>query len=59
MTTLLAMVIRPLVALILFGGIVIPLGMAFERYFPDGKVKRFLLTPLRRNTGSSTLTHRR
>ena len=41
--TYLAIAVRPLIALLFLGLIVLPLKMAFKRWFPDGKVKRLLL----------------
>lgn len=35
--------VKPLALLVLFGLIVLPLKLAFVRWFPEGKVKRFLL----------------
>jgi hypothetical protein len=46
MTWLLAIVLRPVAALVLFGLIALPLRMAFERWYPEGKVKRYLLRDL-------------
>ena len=40
----LAVVLRPLFLLAFFGLIVIPLELAFIRWFPEGRIKRFLLT---------------
>ena len=42
----LAILLKPLVALILFGLIVLPLKLLFVRFFPNGKVKAFLLRDL-------------
>lgn len=39
-----AALLRPLFLLILFGLVVIPIEVAFIRWFPDGRIKRFLLT---------------
>jgi hypothetical protein len=41
---LIALLIKPLVALLVIGLIALPLRMAFQRWFPDGKIKRLLLT---------------
>ena len=41
---LLALVLKPLIALAVFGLIVLPIKMAFQRWFPAGRVKRLLLT---------------
>lgn len=38
----LAAFLRPFVMLVVFLAIVIPLKMAFVRYFPEGRVKRLL-----------------
>lgn len=40
---LIAVMLRPLGALVLFGLIALPLKILFQRYYPDGKVKRLLL----------------
>jgi hypothetical protein len=40
---LLAVIVKPLALLILFGLIVLPLKIAFVKWFPEGKTKRFLL----------------
>ena len=40
----LAILIRPLLLLALFAFIVIPLEAAFIRWFPEGRIKRLLLT---------------
>lgn len=39
-----AILLRPLVLLALFAIIVIPLELLFIRYFPEGWIKRLLLT---------------
>jgi hypothetical protein len=46
MTWLLAVVLKPVGALVLFGLIALPLRLAFQRWYPEGKVKRFLLREL-------------
>lgn len=46
MTWLLAIVIKPLVALVLFGLICLPARLAVQRWMPEGKVKRLLLTDI-------------
>lgn len=40
---MIAVLIKPLALLVLFGLIVLPLKLAFVRWFPEGKVKQFLL----------------
>jgi hypothetical protein len=47
MTWLLAVVLRPIGALVLFGLIALPLRLLFQRWYPEGKVKRFLLRELK------------
>ena len=42
MEWLLAVALKPFVALILFGAAIIPV-MLFKKYFPEGKIKRLLL----------------
>lgn len=39
---LLALVLKPFFALVLFGGIVLPIKLLFQRYMKDGPVKRLL-----------------
>ena len=39
-----AILIKPLLLLGLFVLIVIPIELAFIRWFPEGRIKRFLLT---------------
>jgi hypothetical protein len=53
MTWLLAVIFRPIGALILFGLIALPLRLAFQRWVPDSAFKRFLLRELnpRRSAG--------
>lgn len=43
---ILAMLLKPLVALLLFGLIVLPIKMLLERVIPEGKIKRILFTRL-------------
>ncbi len=43
MTWLLAVVLKPLAALILFGLICLPARLAVQRWVPNGPVKRLLL----------------
>lgn len=44
----LGLLLKPLVALILFGLIALPIRLAIVRWCPNGRLKRFLLTPLRK-----------
>lgn len=46
MTWVLAAIFRPVLALILFGLICLPIRLAFQRWMPPGKVKDFLLRDL-------------
>jgi hypothetical protein len=46
MTWLLAVVLKPFAALVLFGLICLPARMAVQRWLPDGKFKKLLLTDL-------------
>jgi hypothetical protein len=48
MTWLFAVVLRPFVALVLFGLICLPVRLAIQRWVPDGVVKRFLLLEVRK-----------
>lgn len=43
-TTALAFILKPLVALVLFGLILLPARLAVQRWMKDGKLKRILLT---------------
>jgi hypothetical protein len=43
MELFLATALKPLVLLILFGLICLPVRIAVQKWWPDGKVKRFLL----------------
>ena len=40
---LIAVLVKPLALLVLFSCIVLPLKLAFVRWFPEGPAKRFLL----------------
>ena len=44
----LAVVLKPFAALVLFGLIALPCRLLVQRYMRDGKLKRLLLTPLDR-----------
>lgn len=44
--TALALVLKPFIAAALLGLIVLPIKLLFVRFFPDGKVKTFLLRDL-------------
>lgn len=46
MSIAIAMILRPFLALFVFGLIALPLKMVFERFYPNGRVKRFLLRPI-------------
>jgi hypothetical protein len=48
MEWLLALLIKPFVALVVFGLICLPARFALQRHMPDGKLKRFLLRPISR-----------
>jgi len=50
MTWLLAVIFRPIAALILFGLICLPARIAVQKWMPEGKFKRVLLLPLKRKT---------
>jgi hypothetical protein len=55
MSYYLAILLKPIGALILFGLIALPLRLAFQRWFPNGPVKRLLL----RRVGRRQTEHRR
>ena len=40
---LIALLVKPLVALVVIGGIALPIRLAVQKWMPDGKLKRFLL----------------
>lgn len=42
-----ALIIRPIVFLVVFGLICLPIRFAIRRYMRDGKLKRLLLRPIR------------
>jgi hypothetical protein len=39
----LSLLLKPFIMLVIFGLIVIPVEIAFIRYFPEGKIKTLLL----------------
>lgn len=41
-----ALLIRPLVALVVLGLICLPIRLAVQRYMRDGELKRLLLAPI-------------
>jgi hypothetical protein len=43
-----ALLLRPFVALVLFGLVLLPIRLAVQRFMPPGRVKSFLLLPVRR-----------
>ena len=43
---LLSLLLKPFIALLVFGLICLPARLAVHRYMSDGKLKRFLLRPL-------------
>ena len=45
-TFALAMVVKPFAALFVFGCICLPIKIAFQKWFPEGRIKRILLRPL-------------
>ena len=46
-TWLIGLAVKPIIALVFFGLIVLPLKWAFARWFPESRIKRILLTPLK------------
>ena len=40
---MIALLLKPLVLLVLFVGVLLPIKIAFQRWMPDGRVKRLLL----------------
>jgi hypothetical protein len=52
MSWLLAVILRPIAALVLFGLILLPARIAVQKWMPPGKFKRWLLTDLKRSSGS-------
>ena len=47
-TWLLAVVLKPFFALVLFGLICLPARLAVQRWMPEGKLKRLLLREVRK-----------
>lgn len=43
-----ALLLRPFVALVLFGLVLLPIRLGVKRYMPEGRVKRLLLLPVRK-----------
>lgn len=48
MTWILAVIFRPIAALILFGLICLPFRIAVQKWMPNNVLKKFLLTPIGR-----------
>jgi hypothetical protein len=46
MTIFLAALLRPLLLFVLLGCILLPVRWAVITFWPEGRVKRFLLTPI-------------
>ena len=46
MSTVIAILIKPLFVLVLFGLILLPIRLGLQRFMRDGKMKRFLLREL-------------
>lgn len=40
---MIALLLKPLVLLVLFVGVLLPIRVAFQRWMPDGRIKRLLL----------------
>ena len=53
MTWVLALIFRPIAALILFGLICLPLRILCQKAIPEGRIKRILLTPIGRKKTTS------
>lgn len=51
MTWLLAVVLKPIAAMILFGLICLPARLAVQRWMPPGRLKTLLLTDLKGGSG--------
>jgi hypothetical protein len=58
MTWLLAVVFRPLAALVLFGLICLPARMAVQRWMPQGRLKSLLLLRVGKGWGAHRHTGR-
>lgn len=54
MTWMLAVIFRPIAALILFGLICLPFRIAVQRWMPNNGLKKLLLTPIGRKKSTST-----
>jgi hypothetical protein len=48
MEWLYALILKPFIALVVFGLICLPCRLLVQRKLPDGKLKRFLLRPISR-----------
>ncbi len=46
---MLAIIIKPFVALVTLGLICLPIRLAFQKWFPSGHIKRLLLTKIGRD----------
>ena len=44
--TFLAIALKPLAALIMFGLICLPIRLAVQKWFPESRIKRLLLRPV-------------
>lgn len=42
----LAIILKPFIALVMFGLIALPIRLVFQKFFPDCKLKTVLLRPL-------------
>jgi len=54
MTWMLAVIFRPLAALILFGLICLPFRIAVQKWMPNNGLKKLLLTPIGRKKPART-----
>lgn len=55
MSAALAMLIRPLLSFVVFACILLPIRYAMIWWFPEGKVKRFLLTEIKQSKRTARL----
>lgn len=56
---LITLILKPLIFLLVLGCICLPARLAVQRWVPDGKLKRFLLTPIGKPIGKANRANSR
>ena len=51
-SVMIAMILRPFAALVLFGLICLPIRLAVQKWLPEGRLKRILLFRIKKGGGS-------